>query len=432
MAPRGSGWAVTEMTMTLARTRPRVFDLLAGFPALSMLSPDGGKIQAQPGHELVDLFTLDMIPAIGGGDRGYHADGDIIRETVDGVSLNDLWGDYQASLNEWNTYRDRLVSFLTFNTTLVSEQVFQGGSTADFEEATEYGEPVGHRPQLAGETMGYPFKWWDLAGRYTWQYLANATAQETDAFNNMALEADNRLVFMHVMRTLFANSRRVNKEGVPVYPFYSGEAGDQPHDYKMRTFADNHNHFVTTGAATLDAPDLEALMTLMTEHGYTQRNGYNMVVLVNEAEGNVIRQFRSTANGGTGLYDFVPAAGTPSFLLPEDMRTEGGRPGSTIAGLEVIGAYGNATIVQEDFIPAGYLVAFVTGGEQNLTNPLAIREHPTATLRGLKLAKGKQPDYPLIDSFYVRGFGVGVRHRGAGAIMQVTANAAYTVPAQYA
>ena len=213
--------------------------------------------------------------------------------------------------------------------------------------------------------------------------------------------------------------------------FYSGVVGDKPPTYKMTTFADSHNHFVTSGTATVTAPNLEALINLLEEHGYTKVNGYNQVVLVNKAQGDTIRGFRSVANGGTGKYDFVPAQGTPAFLLPTNMVAEGGRPPATINGLDVIGAYGNATIVQEDYIPAGYMVALVTGGEDNLSNPLAFREHPTATLRGLRLVKGRNPDYPLIDSFYIRGCGVGVRHRGAGAVMQVTTNGAYAIPAAY-
>ena len=77
------------------------------------------------------------------------------------------------------------------------------------------------------------------------------------------------------------------------------------------------------------------------------------------------------------------------------------------------------------------MVAITTGGEDNLSNPIAFRQHPTTSLQGLKLVKGRNPDYPLIDSFYVRGFGTGVRHRGAGAVMQVTTNGAYAVPTMY-
>jgi hypothetical protein len=118
--------------------------------------------------------------------------------------------------------------------------------------------------------------------------------------------------------------------------------------------------------------------------------------------------------------------------MPTDVRMEGTRPPATLNGLDVVGAYAEMTIVKSEFIPAGYMVLFATGGPENIQNPVAIREHQKAALRGLRLVRGRTPDYPLIDSFYNVGFGTGVRHRGAGAIMQITASGTYTVPAAYA
>jgi hypothetical protein len=76
------------------------------------------------------------------------------------------------------------------------------------------------------------------------------------------------------------------------------------------------------------------------------------------------------------------------------------------------------------------MVGFATGGQDALPNPIAFREHTNASLRGLRLVKGRTPDYPLIDSVYNRGFGTGVRYRGAAVIAQVTAGA-YAIPTQY-
>jgi hypothetical protein len=52
-------------------------------------------------------------------------------------------------------------------------------------------------------------------------------------------------------------------------------------------------------------------------------------------------------------------------------------------------------------------------------------------MQGLRLVKGANPDYPLIDSFYNRGFGTGVRQRGGAAVMQITASGTYTPPTSY-
>jgi hypothetical protein len=338
--------------------------------------------------------------------RGFHAAGDIlVNQTADGQDLNALWDDYQAALGLWNAQRDPLVSFLTYRTTLLTEQMYDTGELGDFEPSTEYGVPVGIRPGFTPTSIGYDFGWYDLAGRFTWKFLAKAPASQVNAYTNMAFEADNRLLFNEVMRTLFRNDRRTAEEGHTVYPFYAGQVGDKPPTYRTTTFADSHNHYVTSGAATFAADaagitDFMALLNLVGEHGYTPQNGYRVVVMVNKAQGDVIRAFRSEANGGPvgSLYDFVPAQGTSPFLLPVNMQVVSGQqPPNSLNGLTVIGSYADALIVQDDYIPAGYMVCFATGGEDSLNNPLGIREDANASLRGLKLVKGREPDYPLIE-----------------------------------
>jgi hypothetical protein len=380
--------------------------------------------------------------------RGFHAAGDVlVSQTTDGTSLNQLWDDYQAALAAWNAQRDPMLSFLTYRTTDLTEQMYDSGDIGDFEPATEYGVPVGIRPGVRPFTIGYDFGWYDLAGRFTWKFLAKASSAQLNAYTNMALEADNRLVFTEVMRTLFRNDRRTAEEGHTVYPFYAGQVGDKPQTYGTTVFADQHNHYVTSGAATFpaagvgtaiataDIADLQALVNLVGEHGYSVENGYRVVLMVNKAQGDVIRTIKAQVNGGPvgSLYDFVPAANTSPFLMPVNMQVVSGQqPPNSLNGLTVIGSWGDVLVVQDTFIPAGWMVCFATGGTENLNNPIGIREDAQASLRGLKLVKGREPDYPLIESYYTRGFGTGVRKRGAGAIMQISASGTYTAPTTYA
>jgi len=68
-----------------------------------------------------------------------------------------------------------------------------------------------------------------------------------------------------------------------------------------------------------------------------------------------------------------------------------------------------------------------TGGIDSDRNPVGLRKHPNVAYQGLRHIPGNGP-YPLVDSFYARGFGVGVRHRGAAVVMLVTESASYTAP----
>lgn len=191
-----------------------------------------------------------------------------------------------------------------------------------------------------------------------------------------------------------------------------------------------------SGAATVESGDLDDIQTHLDHHGYSKTNGYTQVLLVNKAEGDVIRNFRSVPNGGTAKFDFIPALGTPNFLLPTTLRVNdaagGTRPADSYRGITVIGIYGDLLVLQDDYFAAGYLVGFATGGPDNVQNPIGIREHARAELRGLRLVKGRAPDYPLQESYWQRGFGTGIRHRGAGVVMKIAASGSYAPPATYA
>lgn len=389
------------------------------------------------GMEKVDLQSLGILPGIAGGAplHGTHAVGDIVTQTADGQDLNQIWNDYIDLLNQYNTERDNLIDLLTYSVNTPTERIALPGSGVDFEEASEFGEPVGSRIQPNYWTLGFPFKWYDLSARYTWMYLADATQAMVDDVANASLEAHGRLRLAKVLKAIFNPTNEattINGNPYTVYRFYNND-GTTPPDYRTNTFASTHTHYFGTNGATIDAGDLEDHQDHLNHHGYTRLNGYQQITMVNKVQGDTVRTFRSVANGGTGKYDFIPAQGSPGQLINTTQQMIGASPpAATYKGLDVIGSYGDALIVQSDWMPAGYIFSFATGGKDNLQNPVGYREHANAGLRGLRLVKGKTPDYPLIDAFWATGFGCGVRNRGAGVVSQVVASTTYTVPAVYA
>src|SRR5690606_6003636 len=110
-----------------------------------------------------------------GGDRaqGFNAAADIVTQTVDGFDLNSLWTEFQEAVALINAERQAIVDFLTFPVQDLIERVPQI-SSAQFEKASEYGEPRGIRPTGAYFNLGYDFDWYDLAARFTWKFLADA------------------------------------------------------------------------------------------------------------------------------------------------------------------------------------------------------------------------------------------------------------------
>lgn len=389
---------------------------------------------AEDGHELVNLRSLGILPVPAGGAYGTNTEGDVLTQTADGRPLNDVWAEFQAALRAFNQSRDELISLLTFPVQEPIESVPTISQEGEFEEASEFGEPKGIRIGAFRE-FAYDFKWFDLAIRYTWKFLAEASQAQLDTLNENALNADNRLVFNRVLKAIFNNTNRTAdvgvRTGLNVYPLYNAD-GEVPPPYKNTTFAGTHNHYLVSGAATVDSGDLDDLADTITEHGYGAGAGGQLVLLVNKAQLVTIRNFRVDTGAS---YDFIPAANQPPFLLPTNTGgVANPTPPTTFLGRQVQGQYGPWFIIEDGYIPAGYMLGFATGGAgagaaQNL---VGIREHRNAGLRGLQLVKGPSPDYPLVDSFYRRGFGTGVRQRGAGAVMQIKATGTYDIPAAYA
>jgi hypothetical protein len=181
------------------------------------------------------------------------------------------------------------------------------------------------------------------------------------------------------------------------------------------------------------APQIETILRTLIEHGQgglvtrldPAAASHLKTAFPQGVHNATARTFR-VANGDTN--DFVPAQGTPGMFLPRDVELFGGQAASSWRGLNVAGSYGDALIIEEDTIQAGYVLGLASGGAENLGNPVGLRQHSNVSLQGLRLVKGPNPDYPLIDSFYNRGFGTGIRQRGGAFVMQITASATYTAP----
>lgn len=362
--------------------------------------------------------------------KGYNAAADIVQRTADGRDLNDIWAEFQETVRLLNADRQRLIDLLTFSVTKEIEDVQQFGQSGGFEVASEYGVPEGGRPDWDTYSMGYTFRWYDRASRFTWRFLGEATASQIEAIHNQVLLEDSELMFREVMKTLFRKDNRtadIKGQNFNVYSFWNGD-GTVPPPYKGNTFDGSYTHFRTSGANTITSGDLDEISDAFKGLGYAKENGVQQFALVNAAEANVIRSFRFDLGA---RFDFIPATTQPGLILTQETVVNG-QPPSTFKGLNVIGAYGELLIIEESYIPAGYVAAFASGGEANLNNPIGLRETADPGRRGLLLVKGRTPDYPLIDSYYARGFGTGVRQRGAGLIMKITTSGTYTPPALYA
>jgi len=401
-----------------------------------------GKGMPMLAYQKNGMLTIDGVPVgpIFGGTQpvrqeGMLTQGDLVTVTADGIDLNALWNTFSESTAIYNEAMDALIGLLTYPVTTPIEPVVQIGEVT-FEEATEIGVARGAGLPIDVFQMGYDLRHYDKRNAFTWMFLADADARQVEAIHEAVLWADKRLVFRKVMESLFDNrTRRANirNQAYSVYPLYNAD-GVAPPRFKSNTFDSTHSHYQISHNSVVDSSDLEDLMQLIAEHGYSAQAGTSFLLLANKAETDAIRTFRRGVvnnNGATAGYDFIPSATQPAMILPNAEGLLGSQPASTFGGLAVIGSYGFWNVVEEDYIPPGYLLGVGYGGRFNLGNPVGLRQHANPAMQGLRIIAGNNQRYPLVDGFYARSFGTGVRQRGGAAIMQIKASGSYDIPAQY-
>nr|WP_064438679.1 hypothetical protein [Hoyosella altamirensis] len=383
-------------------------------------------------------FLSAALRPIYGGDSGYNDQGDVlVNQTADGVDLNTIWAEIAQVLNLFNKERSTLASLISHPTIAVAEPIPQALHSESFDLASEYGEPTGVREPANALLVGYDFKDFDKASRFTWRFLRDATAEQVTAVFTRIMEADNKLVNTTLFDRLLNPEERRNEHQHRVFGLYSGDDGVTPPPYLGKTFPQTTTHYLASGASVIDSDDLETLIRLVTEKGYGRGTGSQLLILANPQEAEAITTFKAgeqsrtpegaEPSGPVAKYDFVRSASAPAYLTQDNIVGKVA-PGE-FHNLPVLGSYGPAWLIESEFVPAGYVAVIATGGPNSTINPVAFRQHPNTAYQGLRVIPGRDQRYPLQDSFFARGFGTGVRHRGAAAVVQVTTETTYTPPA---
>ncbi len=333
------------------------------------------------------------------------------RTTADGQPLNEIWDDLLARTAVFNTYANALVGLLSFEVTRAQERVAQY-ETPEFEAGTEYDTP--NKVQLSYIFRGFPLKNFDLGFGYTRQFLDDARGQEIVAIQAQVQNAYWNLQRRTVLRALF-NNANATIEGVSVKRLFNAD-GEVPPRYRSFTHDGTHTHYLTSGAATYTSANLDTMETHLVHHGYGE-NGEELILHVNRADLPTLR----------GFTDFVPASSStrPTIIAGPIVGQTG--PTSLGVGIQVDGYHGRWTIVENNDVPADYLVGTASGGVFASENPIGLRVHENASARGLRLHAGSFGELPIVGSVYDTYIGAGVRHRGGAVVMQETAGA-YAVP----
>lgn len=380
--------------------------------------------EAQEPRDLSDFFAWG-----GDGATGYSSEGDVlVNQTSDGVDLSTIWQQAQAVMAAWNSKRSALASLISYQTTNPGDAIPQGIGGDHFEEASEFGEPTGLRAEPDALVLGYSFRDMDLATRFSWRFLRDASAEQVRSVIDRVLEADNRQTTGAILRRLFDPTQGANEFGVPVYGLFTGTDGHTPPPFAGQTFGPTTNHYLVSEQTSLDPGDLSIAMRQVTSKGFGIEGKSRLIILCNPQEGEIIAQMRAgyELNGVESKYDFIPSVSAPAFLTTENIV--GQVAPAEFAGLPVSGSYGPAWVIESHYLPAGYIAVVATGGPNSSLNPVAFRQHANPAYQGLRIIPGRDQRYPLQDSFFARGYGTGVRYRGAACVVQIKASGAYEAP----
>uniref|UniRef100_A0A5Q5CJB2 Uncharacterized protein n=1 Tax=Mycobacterium sp. (strain JLS) TaxID=164757 RepID=A0A5Q5CJB2_MYCSJ len=354
----------------------------------------------------------------------------LVDRTSDGYSINDIWSDFRDAVQTWNTERNQIADLLSFRTLNAADVVAQNITPPDFELASEFGIPVAVGSPAEALPLGYSLKHHSTRSSFTWQALRVMDRRQVEGILNSILEADTRNVTGQILHRLFSPKIERNDVGANVFGLWSNDGIAGPPNFMGNTFPANTSHYLATQNAILDSADLEDAYRMIRSKGYGIDGRSQILVLCNEAEAELIATWRAGEESRTGgpvaKFDFIPSKKAPPFWTGESVV--GRVAPDEYHGHDILGTYGHGWVLSTPTIPAGYVAVVSTGGPNSERNVVGLREQ--AGYEGLLTMPGNWRDFPLVESFFVRTFGTGVRQRGGAVCLQTTASSVYTPPAK--
>lgn len=387
------------------------FEAMLGRTAL----PDG----YLPGLQGIILPDGRRLPIMAGGAGGILAAADVLT-TADGVTLDTVWSDLQNSLAYWNTIPQEWIDTMCLRTRQNGWKTANQGSMR-WERATEFGRPYRQRVKPTFAPRGLPVWDYELGMGYTRKYLLRASLSEIQSQHNEAMRSDQENLFYEVLRALFrADSYSFDDEEtgttLTVYPFYNGD-GEVPPAFLGRTFAAPHTHYHASNGAFTEA-DILLMKEDLIEHGHDG----NRILLIAANMESVIRAV--VDSGGNKM--FVP---NWAYENPNVQLAPGDSQRTANVGPQFIGMIAGFAVRVARPIPDNYMFGFNMYGAGSALSPLAYRERNNDAEVGLLLInEDGNTNFPIINSFYMRSFGVSALNRGNATLMFYDAGAAYVDP----
>ncbi len=304
--------------------------------------------------------------------------------------------------------REMMSSFI--QTTTDRQRRYGGSDTVVMQELDQFGMPDAQKVS-AGVTIGIPLRKFGDTLQWTRTAFQVLTGTQMASQVRAILTADLVLRQREIKRALFYPTnvtfldRFVDNVTLNVKRLVNADSAAMPLGPNGETFnSATHTHYL--GTASFVAADLtSAIETVLEHYGSGQA-----MVYINRAQETAIRAF-------TGFTAYLDAR----IVGANNVNQTRGALDPTNLYDRAIGLYNGAEVVVKPWIPANYVVVWLSGQPV----PLLLRERSPGS--GDLQLEFEDENHPLRARSYFSEFGIGVWTRTNGAVL-LTNNATYSAP----
>lgn len=365
---------------------------------------------------------------------------DLERPVVE-IPQPDLLAQIQEVLQMYSDLANDIIGVLASRTTVVKE-MFVFGSGGDhnglLQLAAEYTNGLATRPSITGTVgvfdVGYPIRRFRDRAMWTPEYLLRAKLSDINEKTYDALIKDYNTLFRYVLDAVFKTNNydfvddAVIGQGfgtVNVKRLLNADGGNERvYLNGVPTNIGAMNNYKVSGTSTWTGGVFVTARDSLKALGLDN----DIVFFVSKADADII----------VTLPEFVPVnyedTSDPNiieYMSINDQNQYVPPPRALVKSPRAIGRIRNCgEVIVLPWMPDGYLFSMDRAAER----PLVIRECDLSQLRGFRLVAqdGMSPelggDKLIVNKMWERIFGVGVRNRANGCIVQITTNPTYTAP----
>lgn len=311
----------------------------------------------------------------------------------------------------------------TFASRTKDKQRRYGGSAlgvGGFQELSETGIPRPQKTAVTGVDVGFPLRRFGRATQWTALYWKTKTPADFIKEMQAVLFDDVYNIEAQLRRALFWSANNLsyidrfdNKVTLPVRAMLNADGADIPADRFGNAFnGATHNHYLAT--ASLTAANVDALVNTLIEHDLGP--GERVLIYIN-------RNDQTSFGALTGFKEYPQTLLQPGGGSTATVQLGGTHDDYAIDDVAIGRWDGFVEVWLKPWVPAGYILAFVTGSD---TDEILQWREPWWGSGDLELFYEHEHS-PMTANAWERYMGIGVYVRHKGAVLY-TGGASYVNP----